>query len=63
MPINKKYNISELIGKLKTLPLQKRKRITIEYVLLKGVNDTIDDAKRLISLNKGTSCENQLNSL
>jgi len=35
MPINKKYNISGLIGKLKTLPLQKRKRITIEYVLLK----------------------------
>lgn len=53
MPINKKYNISELMEKLKTLPLQKRKRITIEYVLLKGVNDTIDDAKRLISLIRG----------
>ncbi len=53
MPINRKFNIEKLINKLKSLPIQKRKRITIEYVLLKGVNDTIDDAKRLIRLLNG----------
>ncbi|MCX8083744.1 MAG: 23S rRNA (adenine(2503)-C(2))-methyltransferase RlmN [Calditerrivibrio sp.] len=53
MPVNKRFNISNLMTKLRTLPIQKRKRITIEYVLIKGVNDTLEDAKRLIKLIKG----------
>lgn len=53
MPINRKFCIADLISKLRSLPLQKRKRITIEYVMLRGVNDTIDDAKRLIHILKG----------
>ncbi|MGB9730485.1 MULTISPECIES: 23S rRNA (adenine(2503)-C(2))-methyltransferase RlmN [Calditerrivibrio] len=53
MPINKKFNIEKLMKKLKSLPIQKRKRITIEYVMIKGVNDTLDDAKRLVRLLNG----------
>jgi 23S rRNA (adenine2503-C2)-methyltransferase len=53
MPINNKYPISKLIEALKKIPLQKRKRITFEYVLIKGVNDNISDAKRLLKLIKG----------
>lgn len=53
MPVSKKYPLTELVAQLKKLPLQKRKSITIEYVLLKGVNDTPDDAKRLAKLLKG----------
>ncbi len=53
MPVSNKYPLDELIAVLKKLPLQKRKSITIEYVLLKGVNDTMDDAKRLAKLLKG----------
>lgn len=53
MPVNKKYPVENLISTLKSLPLQKRKRITIEYVLLKGINDTEQDAKNLSNLLKG----------
>jgi len=53
MPINKKYNTVDLLENLKPFPFKKENVITIEYVLLKGVNDTIDDAKRLISLIRG----------
>jgi 23S rRNA (adenine2503-C2)-methyltransferase len=53
MPINKKYPIGELIKALKKYPLHKSRHITIEYVLIKGVNDTRADAKRLSSLLRG----------
>ncbi len=53
MPINKKYPLAELIKALKEFPLTKSRHITIEYVLIKGVNDTRADAKRLASLLKG----------
>ncbi len=47
MPITKKWPLEELITALRAYPLQPRRRITIEYVLLGGVNDTIEDARRL----------------
>ncbi len=53
MPINKKYPLAELIGALKKFPLNKSRHITIEYVLIKGVNDTLVDAKRLAGLLRG----------
>lgn len=53
MPINKKYPLAELIGALKEFPLNKSRHITIEYVLIKGVNDTRADAKRLAGLLRG----------
>lgn len=53
MPINKKWNIDALLGALKRYPLEPRQRITFEYVLLGGLNDTPDDARRLIKLLRG----------
>lgn len=53
MPINKKYPLEVLIECLKAYPLSKRKRITIEYVMLAGINDRAEDLKRLPKLLRG----------
>ena len=50
MPVNKKWPIAALIEACKKFPLKQGRRITFEYVLLKDVNDTDDDAKRLAAL-------------
>jgi len=47
MPINRKYNMAELKKALLEFPLPKRRRITIEYVMLGGFNDSLADANRL----------------
>lgn len=47
MPMNKAYPISELLECLREYPLERRKRITIEYVMLAGLNDTDGDLARL----------------
>ncbi len=52
MPLNKKWPISELLGALARYPIEQRRRHTIEYVLLRGVNDTPEDAQRLARLLK-----------
>lgn len=56
MPINKKYPLKQLILALREYPLKKRRRITIEYVLMKGLNDTDKDAKRLARLLRYVEC-------
>lgn len=53
MPINKKYPIRVLLDCLRSYPLKPTRRITFEYVLLKGINDTHGDAKRLAKLLHG----------
>lgn len=53
MPINKKYPIRVLMAALKEYPLGGKKHITFEYVLIKGVNDSDEDARRLVKLLKG----------
>jgi 23S rRNA (adenine2503-C2)-methyltransferase len=53
MPINKKYPINALMDCLKKYPLKPTRRITFEYVLLKGVNDSDEDAVRLGKLLSG----------
>ncbi len=54
VPINKKWNIETLLGALREYPkLSNSERITFEYVMLKGVNDTDDDARRLVKLIRG----------
>ncbi len=53
MPINKTYPISQLLDACKSFPLPKGRRITFEYVMIKGINDTIEDAERLVKLLKG----------
>src|SRR5439155_23516007 len=50
VPLNKKYNVAEIIAACKRFPLKKRRRITFEYVLLAGVNDSDEDARRLAKL-------------
>lgn len=52
MPVSKKYPLHKLFEALKGLELDKRKRITLEYVLLDGVNDSEEDAKNLADLSK-----------
>jgi 23S rRNA (adenine2503-C2)-methyltransferase len=50
VPINRKYSLEDLIDACKRIPLKRRDRITFEYVLLDGVNDTPEDARRLVRL-------------
>ncbi|HAM53591.1 MAG TPA: 23S rRNA (adenine(2503)-C(2))-methyltransferase RlmN [Nitrospiraceae bacterium] len=50
MPINKTYPLRALLAACRRFPLKHRRRITFEYVLLQGVNDSIEDAQRLLSL-------------
>jgi 23S rRNA (adenine2503-C2)-methyltransferase len=49
-PINKRYPLEELLGACRRLPLKRRGRITFEYVMLAGVNDSVADARRLAKL-------------
>jgi len=54
VPLNRKYPIAELLDACRNYPgVSNAKRITFEYVMLKGVNDSIDDAKALVRLLKG----------
>ena len=54
VPINKKWNLTELLDALRTYPkVSNSERITFEYVMLKDVNDTDEDARRLVKLIKG----------
>ncbi len=53
VPPNRKYPLADLIDACRRFPLAKRRRITFEYVLLAGVNDTDADARRLAKLLSG----------
>src|SRR6185437_6669207 len=54
VPLNKKYPIAELLEACRTYPgSSNARRITFEYVMLKDVNDSLDDAKLLVKLLKG----------
>jgi 23S rRNA (adenine2503-C2)-methyltransferase len=54
VPLNRKYRIAELLEACRNYPgASNAKRITFEYVMLKGVNDSIEDAKALVRLLKG----------
>jgi 23S rRNA (adenine2503-C2)-methyltransferase len=53
MPVNKKYPIKKLIDACREYPLSPARKLTFEYVLIKGLNDTDEDALRLIKLLKG----------
>ena len=57
MPINRKWKIAELLAAVRAFPLERRRRVTFEYVLLAGVNDTIEDARRLPHLLRGIPCK------
>ena len=56
MPINKVYNIKDLIKILKEYEKRTRRRITFEYIMLDGINDSNECAKELANLVKGLNC-------
>jgi 23S rRNA (adenine2503-C2)-methyltransferase len=53
VPVNRKYRLDDLMAACRKFPVRKRGRITFEYVLLNGVNDTPEDARRLVKLLNG----------
>ena len=53
MPVNRGFAIEELLAACRRFPLPFRQRMTFEYVLLDGVNDAVEDARRLVRLLKG----------
>jgi 23S rRNA (adenine2503-C2)-methyltransferase len=53
VPPNRKYPLAQVLDACRRLPLKKRSRITFEYVLLDGVNDSDEDARRLVRLLSG----------
>jgi 23S rRNA (adenine2503-C2)-methyltransferase len=53
VPVNRKYGLKELLDACRRFPLKRRNRITFEYVLLKDVNDSPEDARRLVRLVHG----------
>jgi 23S rRNA (adenine2503-C2)-methyltransferase len=59
VPINKKYPLEELLAACKNYlkNQSKRKTITIEYILIDGVNDSLDHAKDLVKILEGLSCK------
>jgi len=61
MPINTRWNIATLLAAVRDLPQPKRRLITFEYVLLAGVNDTVEDARRLAGLLRGI--DGQVNAI
>ena len=57
IPINTKYPLAELMQAVRDyIAAKDKKRVLIEYVMLKGVNDSIDDAHRLVELLDGLGC-------
>ena len=50
MPINQKYPIEEVLKAIRGLPASRRRRVMFEYVMIKGVTDSLDDALRLSEL-------------
>jgi 23S rRNA (adenine2503-C2)-methyltransferase len=63
MPINRKWNLEKLITAAREFPLRNREKITFEYVLLNGVNDSPEHARELVELVRGVSCKVNLIAL
>ena len=57
MPVNKKWPIADLIRAGKEYSNLKKRKVMFEYVLLKGINDSEDDAQKLAHLLKGIPCK------
>jgi len=48
MPVNRRYPLKELLAACREFPLPSRRWITVEYVMIRDLNDTLEDAKRLV---------------
>jgi len=53
IPLNKAYNIESVIEAVKKFPIDRRKRVMFEYIVIKGVNDSLESAKKLVKLLNG----------
>ncbi|HEX6502740.1 MAG TPA: 23S rRNA (adenine(2503)-C(2))-methyltransferase RlmN [Terriglobales bacterium] len=53
MPINRKWNLEKLMAAARNFPLRAREKLTFEYVLLEGVNDSPDNAREVVELVRG----------
>ncbi|MGC2450421.1 MAG: 23S rRNA (adenine(2503)-C(2))-methyltransferase RlmN [Candidatus Sulfotelmatobacter sp.] len=63
MPLNKKWNLEMLMAAARAYPLRTREWITFEYVLLGGVNDTVENAQEVAELLQGIRCKVNLIAL
>ncbi len=57
MPINRKHPMDEVLATLRRLPLAPRRRFTIAYVLIGGINDGLQDARQLVRVLHGLRCK------
>ncbi len=57
MPVNRRYPLKELMAACRAYPLAPRQRITFEYILIRDVNDSLADAKRLVGLLHGIAAK------
>ena len=57
MPVNRRYPVADLLAACRALPLPKRRRIMFEYLMLKGVNDSPEDARLLAAKLRGIPCK------
>jgi len=57
MPINKKFKIKDLIEQCKYYSSVVKEKITLEYVMLRGINDSVENAKQLIKLMAQFPCK------
>jgi 23S rRNA (adenine2503-C2)-methyltransferase len=57
MPINKKYSLEAMLEACKRYPMPGRRLLTFEYILIDGVNSSVQDARKLAALLKGQRCK------
>src|ERR1700686_3094777 len=57
MPINRKYPLAALLGACRKYPLRSWEYLMFEYVMLGGINDSLEDAKRVVKLLAGLKCK------
>jgi len=63
MPINKKWDLAQLMRAVRDCPLRNREKVTFEYVLLSGVNDEPSHARQVVELVRGIRCKVNLIAL
>jgi 23S rRNA (adenine2503-C2)-methyltransferase len=63
MPINRKWNLARLLEAARSFPLRVRERLTFEYVLLDGVNDSLENAREVVELLRGVRAKVNLIAL
>lgn len=57
MPVNRRWNIADLLDACREVPSEKRYRITFEYVLIAGLTDALPQARKLVKLLHGFKCK------